>query len=125
MLFMKNNRLRQSIHSDAHRALRDFLTKQRYKLKLTQRDLAEKMNINHSLIGKIETGDRRLDIVELLEYAHALEIDTMDIINIIQKTQNYPPRFTERIIGWHRQYNTFTTFLFQQIVKNFGKYANE
>ena len=91
MLFMKNNRLRQSIHSDAHRALRDFLTKQRYKLKLTQRDLAEKMNINHSLIGKIETGDRRLDIVELLEYAHALEIDTMDIINIIQKTQNYPP----------------------------------
>jgi len=101
------------------------LTKQRYKLKLTQRELAEKLNINHSLIGKIETGDRRLDIVELLEYAHALEIDTMDIINIIQKTQNYPPRFTERIIGWHRQYNTFTTFLFQQIVKNFGKYANE
>ena len=91
MLFMKNKRLRQSIHSDANRALRDLLTKQRYKLKLTQRELAEKLNVSHSLIGKIETGDRRLDIVELLEYAHALEIDTMDIINIIQKTQNYPP----------------------------------
>jgi len=91
MLFMKNKRLRQSIHSEANTALRNLLITQRVKLKLTQRELAEKLNIGHSLIGKIETGDRRLDIVELLEYAHALEIDTMDIINIIQKTQNYLP----------------------------------
>ena len=91
MLFMKNKRLRQSIHSEANTALRNLLITQRAKLKLTQRELAEKLNIGHSLIGKIETGDRRLDIVELLEYAHALEIDTMDIINIIQKTQNYLP----------------------------------
>ncbi len=91
MLFMKNKRLRQSIHSDANKALRDLLTTQRYKLKLTQRELANKLGVTHSIIGKVETGDRRLDIVELLEYAHALEIDTMDIINIIQETQNHPP----------------------------------
>ena len=90
MLFMKNKRLRQSIHSKANIALRNLLITQRERLQLTQRELAEKLNIGHSLIGKIETGDRRLDIVELLEYAHALEIDTMDIINIIQETQSYP-----------------------------------
>jgi DNA-binding XRE family transcriptional regulator len=90
MLFMKNKRLRQSIHSKANTALRNLLITQRKKLQLTQRELAERLNISHSIIGKIETGDRRLDIVELLEYAHALEIDTMDIINIIQETQSYP-----------------------------------
>ena len=90
MLFMKNKRLRQSIHSKANTALRNLLITQRERLQLTQRELAERLNISHSIIGKIETGDRRLDIVELLEYAHALEIDTMDIINIIQETQSYP-----------------------------------
>ena len=89
MYFMKIKPLRQSIHSEANRALRELLTEQRYKLGLTQRDLAKKLNITHSLIGKIETGDRRLDVIEFLEYAHALEIDTMEIINIIQK--NPPP----------------------------------
>ena len=98
---MKNKRLRQSIHSKANTALRNLLITQRKKLQLTQRELAERLNISHSIIGKIETGDRRLDIVELLEYAHALEIDTMDIINIIQETQSYPtpPSFIERIMG--------------------------
>jgi len=91
MHYMKLKRLRQSIHSETNKALRDLLTAQRHKLNLSQRDLAEKLGVNHSLIGKIETGDRRLDVVELLEYAHALEIDTMNIINIIQKTESYPP----------------------------------
>ena len=110
---MKNKPLRQSIHSEANRALRELLTEQRYKLGLTQRDLAKKLNITHSLIGKIETGDRRLDVIEFLEYAHALEIDTMEIINIIQKTP--PPALLKRIAGWHRQYDIFTTFLFQRL----------
>ena len=103
---MKNKRLRQSIHSEANTVLRNLLIAQRVNLKLTQRELAEKLNIGYSLIGKIETGDRRLDIVELLEYAHALEIDTMDIINIIQETQSYPspPQYLKRIIGWHRKH---------------------
>ena len=89
---MKLKRLRQSIHSETNKALRDLLTAQRHKLNLSQRDLAEKLGVNHSLIGKVETGDRRLDVVELLEYAHALEIDAMNIISIIQKTESYPPQ---------------------------------
>jgi len=50
---------------------------------LSQRKLAEKLNITYSLIGKIKTGDRRLDIIQMIDYAKALEVDPHDIIDMI------------------------------------------
>ena len=41
---------------------------------LTQRDLAKQLGVTHSIIGKIETGDRRLDVVEFYEYTKALNL---------------------------------------------------
>ena len=49
-----------------------MLTKARHDLGLTQRDLAEKIGVTYSVIGKIETGDRRLDAIEFYEYTKAL-----------------------------------------------------
>jgi DNA-binding transcriptional regulator YiaG len=60
---MENVKFRKSIHSKEHVALRGFWIKQRQNLGLSQRSLADKLNVTYSLIGKIETGDRRLDIV--------------------------------------------------------------
>jgi ribosome-binding protein aMBF1 (putative translation factor) len=56
---MNNTSLRKSIHHKLHRSLRDVLIKARKDLHLSQRDLAEKLGATHSVIGKIETGDRR------------------------------------------------------------------
>jgi len=69
---MKNTPLRKSIHHKLHRSLRDILIKTRKDLNLSQRDLAEKLNVTYSVIGKIETGDRRLDVIEFYEYAKIL-----------------------------------------------------
>ncbi|HDL3856085.1 TPA: helix-turn-helix domain-containing protein, partial [Mannheimia haemolytica] len=57
---MKN--LRLSIHSSEHIWLRELFLKRRLELGLTQRTLGEKMGVLYSFIGKVETGDRRLDI---------------------------------------------------------------
>jgi ribosome-binding protein aMBF1 (putative translation factor) len=69
---MSNKSFRESIHHELHRSLRDVLIKARKDLHLSQRDLAEKLNVTYSVIGKIETGDRRLDVIEFYEYTKVL-----------------------------------------------------
>ena len=63
--------------------LREMLIEKRKKLGLTQRDLAKKLNVTHSVIGKIETGDRRLDIIEFYEYTEALELVASETLTIL------------------------------------------
>ena len=71
---MKNISLRKSIHHNLHKSLRETLTKARKDLGLSQRDLADKLGVTYSVIGKVETGDRRLDVIEFYEYTSALEL---------------------------------------------------
>lgn len=42
---------------------------------LTMRDVAGKSFWPHSVVGKIETAERRIDVVELIQYCHLLGID--------------------------------------------------
>ncbi len=80
MVYIK---FRKSIYSKQHIALRDFWIDRRKELGLSQVELAEKITVVQSLIAKIETGDRRLDIVEMVDYAQALEVDPHTIIDLI------------------------------------------
>jgi transcriptional regulator with XRE-family HTH domain len=50
------------------------------------RELGEKLGVIHSWIGKIEQGERRLDIVEYLRICDALGIDPHEGLNIAMKT---------------------------------------
>ena len=69
---MENKPLRKSIHHKLHKNLRDTLISARIGLGLSQRDLAERLGVTHSVVGKIETGDRRLDVIEFYEYTSEL-----------------------------------------------------
>lgn len=42
---------------------------------LTQRELAARLGRPHTWVGKIETGERRLDVGEFVEVAKALGVD--------------------------------------------------
>ncbi len=64
--------MRKSVHHGLHTSLRTTLIRARKNLGLSQRELAERMGITHSVIGKVETGDRRLDVIEFYEYTKAL-----------------------------------------------------
>lgn len=79
---MRNPRL--SIHSTEHMKLRQLLIRRRLDLGLSQRALAEKLDVVHSFIGKVETGDRRLDVFEFVEYCHALDLNAADILQQLQ-----------------------------------------
>ncbi|ASK28007.1 transcriptional regulator [Neisseria chenwenguii] len=56
--------LRLSVHSAEHSLLRHRFIQRRLELGLSQRALAERLGVVHSFIGKVETGDRRLDVFE-------------------------------------------------------------
>lgn len=75
---MKN--LRLSIHSSENIWLRTLLIEKRRALGLSQRDLAQRLGVIHSFVGKVETGDRRLDVFEFMAYCQALEMDCCDVI---------------------------------------------
>lgn len=77
--------LRLSVHSDEHSWLRNLFLNRRNELGLTQRALGEKLGVVHSFIGKVETGDRRLDIFEFIEYCKGLDLDPVEILQEIRK----------------------------------------
>lgn len=51
----------------------------RTKAKLTQRQLAEKLGRERSLVGRLELGERRLDMVEFYWVCRACEADPVQV----------------------------------------------
>lgn len=41
------------------------------------RDLAERLEVSHSFVGKVEQGERRLDVVEFIQYCKALNVSPL------------------------------------------------
>ena len=76
---------RKTIHAAEHEQLRLIFRQQRERLGLTQRELASRMGVIYSLIGKIETGDRRLDVIEFIDYCRALELEPSEVLSMLEK----------------------------------------
>lgn len=68
-------KLRLSVHSPEYVYLREKLINRRISLGLSQRMLAAKLGVIYSFVGKVETGDRRLDVFEFIEYCRCLGWD--------------------------------------------------
>lgn len=61
-------------------ALGNWLREQRQAKGLTMRNVAELMEVPHSLIGKIECNQRRLDVGELIAYSDILGVKAADAL---------------------------------------------
>lgn len=81
-------RLAKTLRSRGHKALLAVLVASRREARLTQRQLAERLKLPPSVIGKIETGERRLDVVEFTTIARALKVDPLTLY--------------ERFLAWER-----------------------
>jgi transcriptional regulator with XRE-family HTH domain len=64
----------RSVFSSAYAELRDRLVSARLACGLTQVQLAERLGRPQSFVSKIERGERRLDLVELVEITEALGV---------------------------------------------------
>lgn len=71
-----------SIYDKRYRGLIDTLVEHRKSKKMTQQELADKLGISRQNISKIETGTRRIDVVELNDWLKALGIK-VDLIKTV------------------------------------------
>jgi transcriptional regulator with XRE-family HTH domain len=63
-----------------HTQLRKLLTQARKDAKLTQTTLAQRLNRRQAYISRIERGERRIDVVEFLDLAHAIGLNPAKFI---------------------------------------------
>ncbi len=77
----------KTLRSARHRRLVELLVEAREQSGLTQSELASRLGRYQSVVAAIEGGGRRVDLVELLDIADALGIDTADLIKLVRTVQ--------------------------------------
>lgn len=70
----------RSTYAREHRRLAQLLREIREEADLRQIDVAETLGVPQSFVSKYETGERRLDLVELRDVATALSIELVDLV---------------------------------------------
>ena len=75
----------KSIFSAGQEKFQNLLTETREEAKLSQVSLAKKLNRPQSFVSKYESGERRLDLVELQEICKALEISLVDFVKKFER----------------------------------------
>lgn len=64
----------KAIYSAEQQALSRLLREQRERAGLRQIDVAERLGLPQSFVSKYESGERRLDLIELRQVCLAIEI---------------------------------------------------
>ena len=78
--------MRKSIHTSQHRQLLTLLREIRLEAGLTQAQLAESLNTDQTVISKIESGERRVDVLELREICKAVGITLEAFVRKLEKS---------------------------------------
>lgn len=75
----------KSVHSPSYNRFRALLIQARKAAALTQAEVAARLGRPQSYISKIESGERRLDLIEFLELAPILGLDAAAVIQQLQQ----------------------------------------
>ena len=68
----------KSIHNSSYKAVITLLRQKRTERGVTQEKMAELLQISQATLSKIETCERRLDIIELRQFCRVLNISFLD-----------------------------------------------
>ncbi len=70
----------KALHSERYQRFRTLLIERRKEAGLTQALLAEMLSKPQSYVAKYEKGERRLDVVEFVEVAEAINFDAAEFV---------------------------------------------
>ena len=71
----------KTIRSEGHVALCRALIEARKAVGLTQAQLASKLRCHQSFIARVESGERRIDVVELIVFARVIGVDAGKLLS--------------------------------------------
>jgi ribosome-binding protein aMBF1 (putative translation factor) len=74
----------KTIRSKGQVALCQALVDARKSAGLGQDDLADRLKCHQSLVARLESGERRIDVVELVVLARAIGFDPVEILAIVE-----------------------------------------
>jgi transcriptional regulator with XRE-family HTH domain len=74
-----------SLEARRHEALRMFLVERRKQAGLRQVDLAKRLRRSQSYVTHVETGQKRIALIELIDWAEAIGFDPEEAITEIAK----------------------------------------
>ncbi len=77
--------MEKSIFTQKYGVFLRVLRKTRQEAKLTQTDLAGRLNQTQSFISKCERGERRLDVVELRAFCEAMGVEITEFIQSVEE----------------------------------------
>ena len=75
--------MEKSLGSKQHKALVELLIAKREAAGMTQAELANRLGEYQSFVARLESGQRRVDVVEFLELARILGFDPSKAIRAI------------------------------------------
>jgi len=79
--------MQKSIHTCEYEYLRSELRRIRENASLSQRELALKLQVPHSWVAKVETGERRVDVIEFCWFVSACDGDPIGALKrVIEKS---------------------------------------
>ncbi len=77
--------MQKSVSSEDYRRFRQLLRELRRQAGLSQTELAERLNRPQSFVSKAESGERRIDIIELRSFCQALGISLPEFIEQLEQ----------------------------------------
>lgn len=81
----ENMMKKKTIFDPKYKKMIESLKSIRIKQGISQRDLANKLGMAHSYIGRAETCERRLDILDLINILRALNLTNAEIMKFLQQ----------------------------------------
>lgn len=76
---------KKTIFNTKYKKMIESLKSIRMKQGISQRDLANKLGMPHSYVGRAETCERRLDILDLINILRALNLTDAEIMKFLQQ----------------------------------------
>jgi transcriptional regulator with XRE-family HTH domain len=86
----------KSLYSERYRRLLKYLVAARKASGLSQQAVADKLERPQSFVSKYESGERRLDVVELLILADVIGFNANHVVRLLLSRPEIPRKLRKR-----------------------------